>query len=536
MWGQNFLGFVALSLLLLPAIGSEGHGSCPFSSDHSHADSSGPDHSLDHDHHQHSHHHPHEHLADHDSHQHSHISHDHLQNHVSYGVSDANEHNHGAGCSHDHGHDDHHGYGLEESHHFKLPEELAEEEELTLYGFGSHQHEEQHGQSHQPLSITGLWLRAMGSSLLVSMASLVCLMLLPFILSHGKPSQDIVNALAAFGAGAMLGDAFLHQLPHAFGSSGNHALHHHEHNHDHSHVHTHEPAHVGAHGHAHSIEDLSVGLSVLFGIFAFFTVEKIVRKVEELSTSRGGHSFGHKHHHHYQKNVCDSKEDAADEKERKEDSLQNGDDSTPVDDSDKTSSTASDKSVDADVGLRRKKGSKKKDKSSPEKNLSTSKDAKPVETSSQDGPSNLVLGYLNLFSDGVHNFTDGMALGTAFLHHGTIGGWSRTLFLLAHELPQEVGDFGILVRSGFGVFKALAFNFLSALVALAGTALALLLGGNPGHSSLIEGFTAGGFIYIAVAGVLPEMHQQANSLKQSLSQLTSLSLGVGVAILISLAE
>ncbi|KAJ7562387.1 hypothetical protein O6H91_03G067600 [Diphasiastrum complanatum] len=489
MWGQNFLGFVALSLLLLPAIGSEGHGSCPFSSDHSHADSSGPDHSLDHDHHQHSHHHPHEHLADHDSHQHSHISHDHLQNHVSYGVSDANEHNHGAGCSHDHGHDDHHGYGLEESHHFKLPEELAEEEELTLYGFGSHQHEEQHGQSHQPLSITGLWLRAMGSSLLVSMASLVCLMLLPFILSHGKPSQDIVNALAAFGAGAMLGDAFLHQLPHAF-----------------------------------------------VGIFAFFTVEKIVRKVEELSTSRGGHSFGHKHHHHYQKNVCDSKEDAADEKERKEDSLQNGDDSTPVDDSDKTSSTASDKSVDADVGLRRKKGSKKKDKSSPEKNLSTSKDAKPVETSSQDGPSNLVLGYLNLFSDGVHNFTDGMALGTAFLHHGTIGGWSRTLFLLAHELPQEVGDFGILVRSGFGVFKALAFNFLSALVALAGTALALLLGGNPGHSSLIEGFTAGGFIYIAVAGVLPEMHQQANSLKQSLSQLTSLSLGVGVAILISLAE
>jgi zinc transporter 7 len=82
-----------------------------------------------------------------------------------------------------------------------------------------------------------------------------------------------------------------------------------------------------------------------------------------------------------------------------------------------------------------------------------------------------VMGYLNLFSDAVHNFTDGMSLGTAFLLHGTVGGWSRTLFLLAHELPQEVGDFGILVRSGFSVFKALAFNFLSALVAMAGTAL-----------------------------------------------------------------
>jgi zinc transporter ZupT len=48
-----------------------------------------------------------------------------------------------------------------------------------------------------------------------------------------------------------------------------------------------------------------------------------------------------------------------------------------------------------------------------------------------------VMGYLNLFSDAVHNFTDGMSLGTAFLLHGTVGGWSRTLFLLAHELPQE---------------------------------------------------------------------------------------------------
>jgi zinc transporter ZupT len=52
--------------------------------------------------------------------------------------------------------------------------------------------------------------------------------------------------------------------------------------------------------------------------------------------------------------------------------------------------------------------------------------------------SSLVFGYLNLFSDGVHNFTDGMALGSAFLIYGSVGGWSRTMFLLAHELPQEV--------------------------------------------------------------------------------------------------
>nr|GEU60727.1 IAA-alanine resistance protein 1 [Tanacetum cinerariifolium] len=152
----------------------------------------------------------------------------------------------------------------------------------------------------------------------------------------------------------------------------------------------------------------------------------------------------------------------------------------------------------------------------PESNTKSMVEKESVQSSS------LVFGYLNLISDGVHNFTDGMALGSAFLLYGSVGGWSRTLFLLAHELPQEIGDFGILVRSGFSVSKALFFNFLSALVALAGTALALSLGQDPGQSSLIEGFTAGGFIYIAV-GVMAEMNNGISSLKNSALQLTSLN-------------
>ncbi|CAI7903735.1 unnamed protein product, partial [Closterium sp. NIES-53] len=60
------------------------------------------------------------------------------------------------------------------------------------------------------------------------------------------------------------------------------------------------------------------------------------------------------------------------------------------------------------------------------------------------------------------------------------------LFMLAHEIPQEIGDFGILVRSGMGVTQALALNFLSALTALLGTAAALVFGGQEAHSGLIE--------------------------------------------------
>ncbi|CAK9878372.1 unnamed protein product [Sphagnum jensenii] len=319
-----------------------------------------------------------------------------------------------------------------------------------------------------------------------------------FTAANGKPSPTVVDALAAFGAGAMLGDAFLHQLPHAFGYHG----------------HSHPHGHSQNEGHGHSMQDLSVGLAILGGILLFFIVEKIVRRVEELSCKTPG--LGHAHHHHSQKKQ-----------------VSEGSEGTHVADG----AGVEDKEIkplESNPNLRKRtRGETKEETSIVETDVSKDVDKSKhlLVTSGVH-----VMGYLNLFSDAVHNFTDGMSLGTAFLLHGTVGGWSRTLFLLAHELPQEVGDFGILVRSGFSVFKALAFNFLSALVAMAGTALALSLGGNPGHSSLIEGFTAGGFIYISVAGVMPDMHTQGNSLSTTLWQLTSMILGMGVAVVIALAE
>lgn len=447
-------------------------------------------------------------------------------------------HGHDHQCDHGHHHHDHDHDHQHKEKKMLLPEELAEEEDMKLYGFGpyyGHDHDHDHGHSHHhhdrdsQLSGLALWVNALGCSLLVSLASLICLVLLPVIFIQGKPSKAVVDSLAVFGAGAMLGDAFLHQLPHAFGGE-------HSHSHDHHENKAHQ-VHVGheQHSHSHSLQDLSVGISVLAGIVLFLIVEKIVRYVEE--NSGKSNSWGHGHHHHHLKSSKKLKDDddlgktqsesssgteGIISNEVSEDSL-NGDNlaqhetllrrrnTTSVDGDDKSDVDAADGSS-SDV-----KSSKKKE---------------PVQSAS-----NLVFGYLNLFSDGVHNFTDGMALGSAFLLYGSVGGWSRTLFLLAHEIPQEVGDFGILVRSGFSVSKALFFNFLSALVALAGTAMALLLGQDPGQSSLIEGFTAGGFIYIAVAGVLAEMNSNGNSmLKSTAVQLTSLILGMSVALVISLVE
>ncbi|KAI3731663.1 hypothetical protein L1987_62852 [Smallanthus sonchifolius] len=416
-------------------------------------------------------------------------------------------HIHHHNCDHSHHHHDHHHHDLGVK---KLPEELAEEEDLRSEFMSHHDHDYEHyhgGDSE--MSGVGLWVHAMGCSLLVSLASLICLILLPLIFYQGKPSKVLVDSLAVFGAGAMLGDAFLHQLPHAFGGG-----------HSHSHGDHVDESHSHSHSHSHSIEDLSVGLSILVGIVIFLLVEKVVRYVEE--RSGGVDSWGHHHHHHHHK---------------KTESLQdiNGDDDNsknPTLDG-KSLSEKPEKQSESLVRKRNTNNNSVGDSSAEngtESNMKSMIKEEPVPQSS-----NLVFGYLNLISDGVHNFTDGMALGSAFILYGSVGGWSRTLFLLAHELPQEIGDFGILVRSGFSVSKALFFNFLSALVALAGTALALSWGQDPGQSSLIEGITAGGFIYIGL-GVMAEMNNGSSSLKTSLIQLTSLVSGMSVALFISLIE
>ncbi|EPS70873.1 hypothetical protein M569_03886, partial [Genlisea aurea] len=400
-------------------------------------------------------------------------------------------------CTHDHHHHHHHqDPDLTRANQRRpefLPEEIAEEEDLKMMMSSSSAYEHHRHEGYTELSGLGLWIHALACSLLVSLASLICLILLPVIFARGKPSRAGVDALALFGAGAMLGDAFLHQLPHAFGGGSSH-----------SHEHDHHDADSGPSSHSHSIAELSVGLSILAGIVVFLIVEKLVRYVDDSFPSSG-----HNHHHH-NKHLRVEKE---------------GSEEQP---SDNSAEPVISSGTSGNNGLRKVRTS-----SSEPPDLKNGRDGEQ-----RKPQSNLVFGYLNLFSDGVHNFTDGMALGTAFLLYGSLGGWSRTLFLLAHELPQEIGDFGILVRSGFSVSKALFYNFLSALVALAGTAVALIWGkDHPGQSSLIEGFTAGGFIYISLAGVLAEMNNNGVlTVRSTVLQLFSFLLGMAVALSISLVE
>lgn len=113
------------------------------------------------------------------------------------------------------------------------------------------------------------------------------------------------------------------------------------------------------------------------------------------------------------------------------------------------------------------------------------------------------LGYLILAADGLHNLIGGVAVGGAFIVDIRLGvvTW---LVAAAHEIPQELGDFGILVHSGWGVRQALLYNVLSALTFPLGGLLAYGFADRIDVAVLVP-FAAGNFIYIALADLLPEI-------------------------------
>ncbi|MCX6790762.1 MAG: ZIP family metal transporter [Candidatus Gribaldobacteria bacterium] len=136
---------------------------------------------------------------------------------------------------------------------------------------------------------------------------------------------------------------------------------------------------------------------------------------------------------------------------------------------------------------------------------------------------------MNLVGDGIHNFIDGVLIAASFSLSFPIG-LATSLAVILHEIPQEIGDFGVLVHSGFSVKRALFYNFLSALTAVLGAVLALLIGEKINNfAQIMMPIAAGGFIYIAGSDLIPELHHDVN-VKNSLKQLLALLLGVGVML------
>lgn len=213
------------------------------------------DHGHSHDHHGHAHDH------------HGH-SHDHIEERPSFKYSkeanipkppppparklDENEHLHHHGHTHDH-----HGHSHDHEHDHEHPHEQTQHAEVPKR------------------TTMALWTEAIGSTLLISVAPFIVLFFIP--IDSSPERQPLLKVLLSFASGGLLGDAFLHLIPHALmAHSGD------EEHHSHSHGHSHGDGH--SHGH-----DMTVGLWVLSGIIAFLAVEKFVRIV------KGGHGHSHSH-------------------------------------------------------------------------------------------------------------------------------------------------------------------------------------------------------------------------------------------------
>lgn len=211
-------------------------------------------------------------------------------------------------------------------------------------------------------------VKAVTSTLIISAAPFFALFFVP--LDNTKECESVLKILLSFASGGLLGDAFLHLIPHALVP---HVHESEEAHHSHTHSHNHDNEEVN---HVH---DISVGLCVLLGIVVFLIVEKAVRIIKT--------DQSHVHVH----NVKENKNNKS------------------------------------------QKGSKEKEPKKPENEIK-------------------IAGYLNLVADFLHNFTDGLAIGASYLAGKNIG-YITTFTILLHEVPHEIGDFAILIQSGYSKRK-----------------------------------------------------------------------------------
>ncbi len=144
-------------------------------------------------------------------------------------------------------------------------------------------------------------------------------------------------------------------------------------------------------------------------------------------------------------------------------------------------------------------------------------------------------GPLILIGDAFHNFVDGFVIAAAFLTSVPLG-IAASLAVIAHEIPQEVGDFAILLDNGYSRSRALILNLLSSLTTLPGAVIAyFFLGATREAVPFILALSAASFIYIAIADLVPSLHRQAG-LKPALRQLILVLAGIGTIAVFQLAH
>lgn len=450
------------------------------------------------------------------------------------------EHHHGHGHGHDHEHQHHH----HAAHHPKpAAAAAAAPHEGEVGGW-----------------LASPWARAFAATTLISVVPTLVLPFIP-LASTGADGAVALNEklhrlLLSFAAGGLLGEVFLHSLPHllegveeAADAEAGHEHEHHHHGHGHAH----------GHGHGHGAAE-RVSLWVLAGFLLFFASEKLVKVL--LGEEDGGHSHSHSHshghahaQHHHQHGAKKAKleeEEWEEDEEGSSSAEEDGEGSGSVD----------------GQGLRRRsrrireRGGRRTTSppggagSSPRKQGPSSakgrgqRQEQEGHQQSQSRSRSLVglgglkaSGYLNITVDLLHNFTDGIAIGAAFASSSSSKtaaaggvGLATTLSVFLHEIPHEIGDFAILVQSGLSLRGAFLMQFCTALAAFAGTLAGLAATRHEGLERVLVGLMAGGFLYVGAVSVLPELLAGKAGPWQAVGEVAGVVGGIGLMMLVGHGE
>jgi len=141
-------------------------------------------------------------------------------------------------------------------------------------------------------------------------------------------------------------------------------------------------------------------------------------------------------------------------------------------------------------------------------------------------------GWMIVVGDGLHNFTDGILIAAAFLANPKLG-LVTGLAIIAHEIPQEIGDFIVLLNAGFTRTRAYLYNLICSLMAVLGGVLGyLMLGRGMQWIPYVLVLASSGFIYIAVSDLMPQMQRRA-TMRETIPQVLLIALGVGVVLFLS---
>ncbi|XP_071081820.1 zinc transporter ZIP10-like [Haliotis cracherodii] len=314
--------------------------------------------------------------------------------------------------------------------------------------------------------------------------------------------NQLLQFLVAMAVGALTGDAMLHLLPHAIAGGETATGADEDHDHDH-------------------LDSVWKGLCGLLGIYFFFIVQRLL----VILTGARNRRMARK--------KAKAKHTFSDEPDLSAVvvNLSSYNESVSEEDGDMVTTVNSEAQTEQAVPLKQETTQKVSGQSTTGHGHGHSHHDGPLSASVS------AVAWMVILGDGVHNFSDGLAIGAAFANSIT-GGISTAIAVFCHELPHEIGDFAVLLKAGMSIKQAVVYNCLSSVLCFVGMLIGVALGNIEEASMWIFACVGGMFIYISLVTMVPELTSvdTENPLRDLFLQCVGVCVGSGIMLTIAVYE